>query len=112
MTASSERVRWPVGSDVVAWTELANRALQQDTLACDLAENAAWEQTLRALIAQHLTREEFVVAHLAALKERQRRRKLEQQNLRYKYGYREGAKPRPLSLIRLDVRRALKHEPE
>ena len=56
---------------------------------------------MRALIAERLDYETFTERRMAALKERIRKRKLDQTNLRYKYGL----KGRRISLVRGDVKR-------
>ncbi len=52
--AGTGRARWPIGSDVEAWAELANRALQLETLEVDLAENERWAETMHELVARGL----------------------------------------------------------
>lgn len=103
--ARTGRSRWPVGSDVDAWAALANRALQLETLETDLAENERWAETMRELVARGLPYDEFITVRMEALRARLRRRKLDQTNLRYKYGI----KARPLGLVRYDVKRYLRH---
>jgi hypothetical protein len=68
-------------SDVEAWSILANRAMQLEILAVDLAENAAWAATMRALVERSLPYEEFTELRLQALSDRVRGRKLNQTNL-------------------------------
>lgn len=108
MRGAAPRVRWPIGSDVDGWSHLANIALQLETEQADLEESAQWAVTIRDIVELRLDREAFVAAHLAALRERHRRRKLVQKNLRYKYGFREGSRARTLALVRLDVKRYLR----
>jgi hypothetical protein len=57
-TTDRPRVTWPVGSDVDAWAALANRALQLETIALDLAEHDLWVETLRELVARDLPRQQ------------------------------------------------------
>lgn len=99
--------QWPTRSDTAAWEALAARALQEATFAADIEENAAWEATMRELLAQGLGYEEFVNARLEALRKRIRTRKLTQQNLRYQYGFRH----RSASLVRLDIQRWFRAHP-
>lgn len=99
----SRRAYWPARDDVDGWTALANTALQRETLAVDLAENAAWAATMRALLAEKLDYEEFTARRLEALRERLRVRKLAQSNLRYKYGF----KKRSARLVRAAIRESL-----
>jgi hypothetical protein len=96
---------WPARDDVDAWAILANKAMQLETLEADLAENEAWSQTMRALIKENLDYETFTERRLAALKDRLRRRKLSQTNLRYRYGF----KDRSTRLVRSDVQKYLAH---
>ena len=91
---------WPARDDVDAWVTLANQAMQLETLEADLAENDAWSQTVRALIKENLDYETFTQRRLDALKDRLRRRKLSQTNLRYRYGF----KARAAQLVRRDVK--------
>ena len=79
---------WPNNQCDAAWALLRNWAIQRETLAADVAENAAWERRMRELAAQGLSYTDWVAARGEALKERLRARKLAQANLRYKYGYR------------------------
>jgi hypothetical protein len=100
-------VQWPSTSDVDAWTALANRALQLQTLQVDAAESAAWDAAMRELVDRGLPYREFIMVRMEALSERLRRRKLDQKNLRWKYGFREGTTLRRAALVRRDVRRTL-----
>jgi hypothetical protein len=102
---TGERLRWPPVSDTDGWAELANVAMQLETLQADLAESAAWEETMQELVTRRLPYLAFVAARQEALSARLRRRKLAQTNLRYKYGF----KPRSARLVRRDVRRFLMH---
>ena len=79
---------WPNNECDAAWALLRNWAIQRETLAVDVAENAAWERRMHELAAQGLPYTDWVAARGEALKERLRARKLAQANLRYKYGYR------------------------
>lgn len=92
---------FPARNDHAAWDALATRALQEATLAADLDESRAWEETMRALIAQGLDYETFTTRRLEALRDRIKTRKREQTNIRYRYGFRH----RSASLVRLDVQR-------
>lgn len=79
---------WPNNQCDAAWALLRNWAIQTESLAVDVAENAAWERTMRELAAQGLPYTDWVAARGEALRDRLRARKLAQANLRYKYGYR------------------------
>lgn len=79
---------WPNNECDAAWALLRNWAIQTETLAVDVAENAAWERAMRELAAQGLPYTDWVAARGEALNDRLRARKLAQANLRYKYGYR------------------------
>lgn len=79
---------WPNNQCDAAWALLRNWAIQRETLAVDVAENAAWERTMHELAAQGLPYTDWVAARGEVLKDRLRARKLAQANLRYKYGYR------------------------
>ena len=103
-----ERTRWPDRDDVEAWAELANIALQLESLEIDRAENRDWEVLVDELVRRRLPYRPYIEERQAALDERLRRRKREQTNLRYKYGYRPGSRPRNLMLIRIDVKRFLR----
>jgi hypothetical protein len=94
-------------SDTGAWSALANRALQVETLQVDAAESAAWDAAMRELVNRGLPYSKFIEARMEALGARLRRRKLEQTNLRYKFGFKSGSRPRSARLVRADTRRAL-----
>lgn len=79
---------WPNNECDAAWALLRNWAIQTETLAVDVAENAAWERTMRELAAQGLPYTDWVAARGEAINDRLRARKLAQASLRYKYGYR------------------------
>ena len=79
---------WPNNECDAAWALLRNWAIQTETLAVDVAENAAWERAMRELAAQGLPYTDGVAARGEALNDRLRARKLAQASLRYKYGYR------------------------
>ena len=79
---------WPNNECDAAWALLRNWAIQTETLAVDVAENAAWERAMRELAAQGLPYTDWVAARGEVLKDRLRARKLAQASLRYKYGYR------------------------
>lgn len=79
---------WPNNECDAAWALLRNWAIQTETLAVDVAENAAWERAMRELAAQGLPYTDWVAARGEALNDRLRARKLAQASLRYKYGYR------------------------
>ena len=96
----AQTAAWPAPHDADRWAVLANRAMQDETLHVDQAENDAWLVTMHALIAEKLDYLAFTERRLAALKDRIRGRKLAQTNLRYKYGL----KGRPLRLVRNDVK--------
>ncbi|MET0887995.1 MAG: hypothetical protein ABWX92_16275 [Mycetocola sp.] len=92
--------QWPANTDTETWALLANQALQLETYGTDLAESAAWSATMKALLAEHLDYEAFTERRLDALRDRVRRGKLAQTNLRYKYGF----KSRTARLVRRDVK--------
>lgn len=79
---------WPNNQCDAAWALLRNWAIQRETLAVDVAENAAWERRMHELAAQGLPYTDWVAARGEVLKDRLRARKLAQASLRYKYGYR------------------------
>ena len=99
----TKRTYWPAVSDQEGWAALANRVMQLEMLDVDRAENESWVRTMRALIAEHLDYKTFTERRMAALKERIRKRKLDQTNLRWKYGL----KGRSERLVRADTRRYL-----
>jgi hypothetical protein len=105
---TTERASWPAGSDVVAWADLANVAMQLESLQIDEAENRDWEALVSELVARRLPYRAYIEERQAALDDRLRRRKREQANLRYKYGFRPGDRPRNPRLIRVDVKRFLR----
>ena len=95
MTSALASHRWPARNDEGAWADLANRALQLESQAIDEADNQRWAATVAALVEGELPYSEYTAARMAALDERLRQRKLDQTNLRYKYGF----KPRRASLV-------------
>lgn len=78
--------------------------MQMATVEVDQSENDAWIRTVRALVAEGLDYDAFTARRMAALSERLRQRKLDQANLRYKYGF----KGRRSDLVRRDVQSALR----
>lgn len=94
---------WPAASDTSAWSRLADIAMQAEMLQIDREHSAQWLDTMEALVLRGLTRDEFTIARMAELKAWERRRKLAQTNLRYRYN---AARRRPY-LIRRAVREAL-----
>lgn len=96
-------IDWPDVRDDASWRVLANVVLQRATFDADRAESAAWDTFMLQLLRESLDYETFTQRRLDALKVRVRRRKLEQTNLRYRYGF----KDRPAHLVRSDVRKAL-----
>ncbi|WP_309617701.1 hypothetical protein [Salinibacterium sp.] len=104
----TERTHWPMRADLNAWEELANLAAQIESLDVDRAEDAAWEAAMVTLVARRLPYSEYIVRRQEALSARLKARKREQSNLRYKYGFRPGSRPRNPSLIRMDVKRYLR----
>jgi hypothetical protein len=98
---AAERGRWPAQGEEAAWLQLATWAFQTECLMADETENTAWEDQMRVLLRRELPYAAFVAARMAALNVRLRVRKLNQTNLRYRYGF----KPRSASLVRRDVKR-------
>lgn len=109
--ADRGRSSWPAGSDSAAWEQLANVSLQLESQEIDRAENHDWEALVDELVLRRLPYSAYIAERQAALDERLRRRKREQANLRYKYGYRPGDRLRDPALIRLDVKRYLRFRP-
>lgn len=93
---------WPNSTCTEEWLMLRTWAIQAESLMTDQAENAAWDERMRALNARGLPYEEWVQERLTALEERTRARKLAQTRLRYAYGFKQ---PRRWGLIARDVRR-------
>jgi hypothetical protein len=98
---------WPELDDVAGWGTLADAAFQLETLKADLEESQAWERTMRELVKRQLTYEAFTEARHEALSARMRRRKLDQANLRYRFGFRQGRRPRRPRLVRDAVKETL-----
>jgi hypothetical protein len=94
------RSSWPAHEDAEGWETLANLALQRESQQIDLDESLRWADTVNELIARHLSYPEYTAERMAALTDRLRQRKLDQTNLRYKYGF----KSRSVRLVRRDVR--------
>lgn len=92
---------WPNNQCAAEWALLRNWAIQIETLAVDLAENAAWEAQMRELAKQGLSYAEWVSVRGEALKTRVRARKLAQARLRDRYGFK---RRRRWGLIARDVR--------
>lgn len=92
--------RWPNNECVDEWALLRNWAIQTETLMLDVTENMKWEERAAELTGT-LPYPEWVTARLGALSERTRARKLAQDRLRHKYGYK---RPRRWGLIARDVR--------
>jgi hypothetical protein len=107
MTTRASRA-WPLSSDTAGWQELANIALQLESQLVDEAESAAWSETIADLVSRRLPYAEYVDERQQLLKARLRARKLAQTNLRYKYGFKPGDRPRRPGLIRSDIRRFLR----
>jgi hypothetical protein len=103
VTSDGRRLTWPARDDVDGWRALGNQILQVETLAADVAENAAWDVTIRALVAEGLDYEVFTARRLELLAARLRARKLAQANLRYRWGFRH----RLERLVQRDIRRYL-----
>ena len=103
VTADGRRLTWPARDDVGAWRSLGNRILQAETLAADIAENEAWDATMRALVAENLDYDAFTARRLELLSDRLRVRKLAQSNLRYRWGFRARREP----IVQRDIRRYL-----
>lgn len=103
VTSDGRRLTWPPRDDVDGWRALGNRILQAETLAADLAENAAWDAAMRALVAEGFDYDTFTARRLEWLSERLRARKLAQSNLRYRWGFRARRQP----LVQRDIRRYL-----
>jgi hypothetical protein len=103
VTRDGRRLAWPARDDLDGWRALGNRILQAETLATDLAENAAWDATMRSLVAEGLDYDTFTARRLELLSERLRARKLAQTNLRYRWGFKDRRQP----LVQRDIRRYL-----
>jgi hypothetical protein len=101
VTADGRRLTWPARDDLDGWRALGNQILQAETLDADIAENAAWDATMRALVAERLDYDTFTARRLELLSERLRARKLAQANLRYRWGFRHRRQP----LVQRDIRR-------
>jgi hypothetical protein len=97
---TDESVEWPDPRDSKSWAELANLALQLESLQVDVEESRQWALTMKALVSRRLPYPEYTEQRMAALERRLRQRKLDQTNLRYKYGF----KGRRASLVRRDIR--------
>lgn len=101
LLAAARSNLWPDGRSAQAWSLLRNWAAQTETLMVDVAEDAAWEHDMSQLRALGLSYEEWTERRLAALRERQRARKLAQARVRDRYGFK---RPRRWVLIARDVR--------
>ncbi|TFC78153.1 hypothetical protein E3O45_05940 [Cryobacterium sp. TMS1-20-1] len=93
------RSSWPAHDNAEGWETLANLALQLESQQIDLDESLRWAATVKLLVERNLPYTEYTAARMAALTNRLRQRKLDQTNLRYKYGF----KPRSERLVRKDI---------
>ncbi|TFC94043.1 hypothetical protein E3T28_15925 [Cryobacterium sinapicolor] len=100
------RSSWPARDDTTEWAALANLALQLESQQLDLDESRRWVDTVRQLVARRLPYPEYTEQRMAALHDRLRQRKLDQTNLRYKYGF----KPRSERLVRKDIMIQLRYQ--
>jgi hypothetical protein len=97
---------WPGPGNGVKW--IINdvdrvRAKQSEMLDIDERTSARWLETMRALVAEELSDEEFTVRRMAALKSWEKGRKLDQAQLHYRYDPRR----RNPKLVEREVRKQL-----
>lgn len=100
LEAAERHRRFPGLHLTAEWGLLRAWAIAVDTVMVDRQENADWEAAMTCLVYEDLPYTEWVAARLDALKTRERARKLAQDRLRHRYGYK---RPRRIGLIARDI---------